>query len=558
MRPLTPLTLLMLLAPPATTADAPTRVRFAQFNVFELSREKVDQVDAAGRGVNAQLRKAAEILQRVRPDVLLVNEIDFDSGETARLFQERYLAVSQGGQRGLAYPHVFTAPVNTGVPSGSDLNHNGRLGDPDDAFGFGRYPGQYGMAVYSVHLLDVPAVRTFQRLSWRDMPGHLMPDGQGGRPEWYSAEQAALLRLSSKSHWDVPVVIGATRVHLLGAHPTPAIFDGPEDRNGRRNHDEIRLLADYVAGGAAASYIVDDAGRRGGIDEAALFVVMGDMNSDPSRDAAPYGRRSMDQILGLERVQDPAPTSEGGLGGGQPGPPAFLERRTTEFGRIDYVLPSRGLSLVASSVFWPAQTDPLHGLVGEPEPASDHRLVFADVEVPQPVASAPPQEAFWNALRGLCGRAYEGRMLEGTAPGDAAMAGVRLVMHVRGCGEDVIRIPFHVGEDRSRTWVVSRTPTGLRLKHDHRHADGMPDPVTNYGGDTREPGSGQRQAFPADAETAAIVPAAATNVWTLELRPGERFVYALSRESRRFRAEFDLSREVPPPPAPWGEPGSGR
>jgi hypothetical protein len=117
--------------------------------VFELSRAKVDQVDAQGRGSNAQLRKAAEVVQRVRPDVLLVNEIDFDGGATARLFQERYLAVGQRGQRGIAFPHLFTAPVNTGVPSGVDLDNNGRTADPEDAFGCGRYPGQYGMALYS-------------------------------------------------------------------------------------------------------------------------------------------------------------------------------------------------------------------------------------------------------------------------------------------------------------------------------------------------------------------------------------------------------------------------
>lgn len=173
------------------------------------------------------------------------------------------------------------------------------------------------------------------------------------------------------------------------------------------------------------------------------------------------------------------------------------------------------------------------------------------------MAQAPPapghvsQEAFWSALRGLCGKAFAGRMVEGTAPGDAAMSGVRLVMHVRTCGEREIRIPFHAGEDRSRTWVVTRTAAGLRLKHDHRHQDGSPDRVTNYGGDTADAGGVQRQVFQADQETAALIPAAATNVWSLELRPGERFAYGLNREARRFRAEFDLSREVETPPAPW-------
>lgn len=164
-----------------------------------------------------------------------------------------------------------------------------------------------------------------------------------------------------------------------------------------------------------------------------------------------------------------------------------------------------------------------------------------------------PHQTFWTALTGLCGRAFEGSVQEEQPP-DAAFAGRALVMHVSDCTGNEIRIPFHVGDDRSRTWVLTRTGTGLRLKHDHRHPDGSEDEVTQYGGDTSEPGTPLRQSFPADRETAALLPAAATNVWTLELEPGARFVYALRREStdRRFRAEFDLTRPVPAPPPPWG------
>ena len=127
-------------------------------------------------------------------------------------------------------------------------------------------------------------------------------------------------------------------------------------------------------------------------------------------------------------------------------------------------------------------------------------------------------------------------------------------MHVRLCDEGQVRVPFFVGDDRSRTWVISRTPLGLRLKHDHRHEDGSEDSITMYGGDTVEPGSATRQDFPADAHTASIVPAAATNIWTLEIIPGESFTYALRREGteRRFRVEFDLSSPIPAPPPPWG------
>ena len=169
-------------------------------------------------------------------------------------------------------------------------------------------------------------------------------------------------------------------------------------------------------------------------------------------------------------------------------------------------------------------------------------------------AAAPePRDAFWTALQDLCGQAFEGTVAESVPP-DTLFAGRTLVMHVRECSADRMRIPFHVGEDRSRTWVLTRTEGGLRLKHDHRHADGSEDELTQYGGDTRGPGLPTRQSFHADAETAAMLPAAATNVWTVEVEPGERFVYALRREGtdRRFRAEFDLSRPVAAPPPPWG------
>lgn len=168
-------------------------------------------------------------------------------------------------------------------------------------------------------------------------------------------------------------------------------------------------------------------------------------------------------------------------------------------------------------------------------------------------AETTPAQAFWDQLAALCGNAYEGRV-ETSVPPDTAMSAARLVMHVRSCSPDSVRIPFHIGENRSRTWVLTRTATGLRLKHDHRHEDGAADSVTQYGGDTQDAGSDQQQAFHADAFTAQLIPAAAANVWTIELVPGERFSYALRREGtdRRFRAVFDLTRPVAAPPPPWG------
>lgn len=164
-----------------------------------------------------------------------------------------------------------------------------------------------------------------------------------------------------------------------------------------------------------------------------------------------------------------------------------------------------------------------------------------------------PQEAFWSNLQELCGEVYEGAVTAGDAS-DSTFARERLVMHVRECGEDEVRIPFHVGSDRSRTWIVSRTEDGLRLKHDHRHEDGSEDEITQYGGDTVDEGSEGSQDFHADEHTAALIPPAAANVWTMEVHPGTMFAYALRRENegRHFRAEFDLTQPVTPPPAPWG------
>ena len=171
-------------------------------------------------------------------------------------------------------------------------------------------------------------------------------------------------------------------------------------------------------------------------------------------------------------------------------------------------------------------------------------------------ASAPltdSQEAFWTALQSLCGRAFAGRLTVG-GPADSLFERGPLTMHVRQCSDNSVRIPFHVGENRSRTWVVTRTASGLRLKHDHRHEDGSEDEITQYGGDTRDPGTATRQEFHADSLTASLIPAARTNVWTLEIVPGERAAYALRREGtdRRVRVEFDLKTPIAAPPPPWG------
>lgn len=186
-------------------------------------------------------------------------------------------------------------------------------------------------------------------------------------------------------------------------------------------------------------------------------------------------------------------------------------------------------------------------------------LAFAALPACVSVAPPAPADAFMANLQGLCGKAFEGRVVTND-PADASFAGKRLVMHVRECSQGEVRIPFQVGDDRSRTWIVTRTASGLRLKHDHRHADGSPDELTMYGGETITPGTAVRQEFPADAESIALFTrtnraVSNTNIWALEVEAAS-FAYELRRPpipgGRFFRVEFDLSRPVAAPPPPWG------
>lgn len=172
--------------------------------------------------------------------------------------------------------------------------------------------------------------------------------------------------------------------------------------------------------------------------------------------------------------------------------------------------------------------------------------------------STPAQspEQFFASISQLCGQAFEGKVTSPPVEADASFAGKKLVMHVRECSEDTIRIPFHVGDDRSRTWVITRTDGRLSLKHDHRHKDGTPDALTQYGGVTVAPGTATRQEFPADPYSVELfvrnkIPQSVTNVWAMEARP-EVFAYELRRPGRFFRVEFDLTHAVALPPAPWG------
>ncbi|MEO1370718.1 MAG: hypothetical protein AAFX50_26340 [Acidobacteriota bacterium] len=179
-----------------------------------------------------------------------------------------------------------------------------------------------------------------------------------------------------------------------------------------------------------------------------------------------------------------------------------------------------------------------------------------EAAAPEAAAAPSPQDDFWRHLNALCGQAFAGAMGSSDAV-DADLADQPLVMHVRRCEEDRLEIPFHVGENRSRTWVLTRTADGLKLQHDHRHEDGTPDVVTLYGGTTAEPGLATVQLFPADGYskelfTANELEASVANIWSFEFESGQRFSYILRRPGRHFQADFDLTAAVPAPPAPWG------
>jgi len=367
-------------------------IRVATYNA-SLNRATPGELrrDLATRE-DPQAQTIAAVIRRVRPDVLLINEFDYDAaGASARLFARHYLESRATGEAlpALPLPYRLSAQVNTGLRSGADLDHDGRTdSDGGDALGFGAFPGQYGMVVYSRFPLDRRRLRTFQNLRWASLPG------AAWSPGWYPPEVHARLPLSSKSHWDIPLTLpGGRRLHLLASHPTPPVFDGAEDRNGRRNHDEIRLWAEYLAPTGSA-WIVDDQGRRGGLGPEAPFVVLGDLNADPLDGGSYEG--AVRQLLDHPRIDaSVVPTSAGAAsaaarqGGGNDRQRGDPRADTADFGdalgasgnrRADYVLPSRGLATCNAGVFWPTPDEPEYALVNDDTAASsDHRLVWLDL-----------------------------------------------------------------------------------------------------------------------------------------------------------------------------------
>lgn len=380
----------------------PVSLRVATFNV-SLYRDASGELIGELRDGSEQGNTVAEIIQIVAPDILVLNEFDYDSaGEALDIFCDQYLAVSQNGHGALDYPYRMAFPSNTGIHSGFDLDNDGNVvsqvganGYGNDAFGFGQHPGQYAFAIASRYPIDQDSIRSFQEFLWQDMPDALLPEDPGNGEGFYSSEELAVFRLSSKNHVDVPVLVGEGQtLHMLLSHPTPAGFDGAEDRNGRRNADEIRLWADYVDP-ARSFYLTDDDGRSGGLAEGDHFIVLGDLNDDPFEgNSAGEGIRQLLEhpLINVELT----PASEGGAEQAElqgqvnerhEGDPAHdtADFSDGQFGnqRVDYVLPSTSMTLSDAGVFWPASSEAEFDLVGTfPFPSSDHRMVWIDVTVP--------------------------------------------------------------------------------------------------------------------------------------------------------------------------------
>lgn len=337
--------------------------------------------DVLASGNNSQVKNIAAIIQRVRPDIILLNEFDYiaDPAQGVEAFIKNYLQHDQVGSKAIDYPYYYYNTVNTGQPSPYDLDNDGKAtGTGADAWGFGTYPGQYGMVLLSKYPIDTANVRTFQHFKWKDMPDALKTLKADGA-DWYSKEAWAELPLSSKAHWDIPVIVGNNTLHVLASHPTPPVFDGPEDRNGKRNHDEIRFWQDYLSP-EKAGYIYDDQGKTGGLAVPHNFVILGDLNAsaDAEGDAMHSGIQG---LVAHPRINSSfVPTSKGAAEHTPDRKNAASHTAGWRM-RADYVLPSvAGLAVKDSGVFWPAKADADYQLVAARGASSDHRLVWVTLQ----------------------------------------------------------------------------------------------------------------------------------------------------------------------------------
>ena len=379
------------------TTEMPQKLRVATFNVsmealnygdnktFDAKNIDSNELSFALQANHPQIRNIAEIIQRINPDIILLNEFDRidNNANNIRDFINNYLGVSQHNQQKINYPYFYQGKVNTGVKINSKSNRdktNKIL--PVDAHGFGYFVGHYGMALLSKYPIETNILRTFQKFKWHDMPNALKPITPNTKQPWYTDDIWQALRLSSKSHWDIPINVNGEIVHILASHPTPPVFDGPENRNGNRNHDEIRFWFDYI-NSKQGDYIYDDDHKKGAMKTNQRFVIVGDQNASTVEGDAIMTKTSQGIIalLNSDKIQDPLPTSAGGknhsIGN------KYSLYHTASWGmRADYVLPSTyGFTIKNSGVFWPQQHENTYRLIKNRQASSDHRLVWVDLEL---------------------------------------------------------------------------------------------------------------------------------------------------------------------------------
>ncbi len=327
-------------------------------------------------GKDEQVQAVVGIIVHISPDVVFLNGFDYDYGNAAlNAFAD------QLSQSTTPYPYRFALRPNTGMDTGLDMDGDGQTGGPRDAQGYGRFSGQGGMAILSRLPISETDVQDFSALRWVDFPQAMLPQ-IGGKP-FPSPDAQSAQRLSTTGHWVVPVITETGPINLMGFHATPPVFDGDEDRNGKRNHDEVRFWSVYLDG--ALEVKPDDA----------PFVILGDANLDPF-DGDGRGQ-AMRDLLTHPRVQDVAPASrgaamaaraQGGVNASHKGDPALdTADWDDETGagnmRVDYALPSVELKITASGVFWPeAGTADAELLSVDGTLASRHHLVWIDV-IPQ-------------------------------------------------------------------------------------------------------------------------------------------------------------------------------
>ena len=371
-------------------AQEPKQLRIATFNVsmeaLNYTHNKTanitgNELEQALAKNHQQIRNIAEIIQRVNPDIILLNEFDrtSDDHRALKIFIKDYLNVAQNNQQPINFPYFYQAPVNTGVRSPVDLNSDGIKGEvPQDTYGFGYFPGHFGMALLSKYPIDEKAIRTFQFFKWKDMPNAMQPIDPKTNKPWYNKEAWEIFRLSSKSHWDIPIKVGENTIHILASHPTPPVFDGKENRNGKRNHDEIRFWHDYITPSKGA-YIYDDQNQFGGLNNKQRFVIMGDQNASNTGGDAIYA--GISSLLNSPLIQDAKPTSLGAKAHAKDNP--YGKYHTAYWGmRADYILPSKsGWEIENFGVFWPNQAEKTFRLIKNRQASSDHRLVWLDLKI---------------------------------------------------------------------------------------------------------------------------------------------------------------------------------